>query len=198
MRRWMGSGRCQRRELGLHTRRRNVAASILYVKSSSVIQNMSVGRWRRTKTWRQNATNRPRYPRPPTTSVGNTARMGGHRRRPGRARNQTRCRADTSRRPRDCCLRRRTLQMAQAYLVSMLTPLAPVDIRQHPRRAPLCPSGRLHGDGASCPGGPDSLRRGLGDKARQVGARMSAHVPMQLCRGGRVGRTNRNVEESEA
>jgi hypothetical protein len=80
----------------------------------------------------------------------------------------------------------------------MLTPLAPVDVRQHPRRAPLCPSGRLHGDGASCPGGPDSLWRGLRVKARRVGARMFAHVPRQLCRAGRVGRSNRNVEESEA
>jgi hypothetical protein len=80
----------------------------------------------------------------------------------------------------------------------MLTPLAPVDVRQLPRRAPLCPSGRLHGDGASCPGGPDSLRRGLRGRARRVGARMSAHVPMQLCHGGRAGRTNRNKEESEA
>jgi hypothetical protein len=80
----------------------------------------------------------------------------------------------------------------------MLTPLAPVDVRQHPRRAPLCPSGRLHGDGTSCPGGPDSLWRGLGGRARRVGARMFAHVLRQLCRGGRAGRSNRSVEEGEA
>jgi hypothetical protein len=80
----------------------------------------------------------------------------------------------------------------------MLTPLAPVDVWQLPRRAPLCPSWHLHGDGASCPGGPDSLRRGLRVKERRVGARTIAHVPIQLCRGGRVGRSNRDVKESEA
>jgi hypothetical protein len=80
----------------------------------------------------------------------------------------------------------------------MLIPLAPVDVPQHPRRTPLCPSGRLHGDGTSCPGGPDSLRRGLRGRARRVGARLFAHVPRQLCRAGRAGRSNRNVEEGEA
>jgi hypothetical protein len=79
----------------------------------------------------------------------------------------------------------------------MLTPLAPVDVRQLPRCAPLCPSGRLHGDGESCPGSPDRLRRGLWGRARRVGARMFAHVPRQLCRAGRVGRSNRSVEEGE-
>jgi hypothetical protein len=76
-------------------------------------------------------------------------------------------------------------------------PTCPGRWSQHPRRAPLGPSGRLHDDGASCPGGPNSLRRGLWVRARRVGARMFAHGPRHLCRGGRAGRSNRSVEESE-
>jgi hypothetical protein len=74
----------------------------------------------------------------------------------------------------------------------MITPLAPVDVWQHPRRA------RIYVDGASCPGGPDSLQRGLWGIAYRVGARVFAHGLRHVCRGGRVGRSNRNVEESEA
>jgi hypothetical protein len=103
LRRWMGSGRCQRRALRLHTRRRNMAASICHVKSSAGVEHMSVGRGRRTRTQRQKATNRPRYPRPPTTSVGSATRMGRRRRRPGHARGETRRRADASWRRPDCC-----------------------------------------------------------------------------------------------
>jgi hypothetical protein len=77
-------------------------------------------------------------------------------------------------------------------------PTCPGRCSQHPRRAPLRPSGRLHDDGASCPGGPNSLRRGLWGRARRIGARMFAHASRHTCRGGRVGRSNRNVEESEA